>query len=348
VRTAFGECFDVPDGYLNTASIGIPPASVADALTDAVARWRTGGWHAADFDEPVAVARTAFAALVGVSADRVAIGGSVSALVGLVAASLPEGARVLVASGEFTSVTYPFAVQAARGVAMIEADLAELPHRADEADLVACSLVQSADGAVLDLPALRAGTDGTDTRVLLDVTQAAGWLPLSLDWADAVVAAGYKWLLSPRGAAWMAVSGRLAAELVPHAANWYAGEDRWSNVYDLPLRLAGDARRLDASPAWFSHLGAALALPWLAALDAEAVHAHCVGLANQLRAGLGLPPAASAITAVHRPGAAQRLAAAGVAASTRRGVARLAFHLYNTPEDVERALRALHSSSRFA
>jgi selenocysteine lyase/cysteine desulfurase len=345
VRSAFGHCFDVPDGYLNTASIGVPPVAVADAVVEAVRGWRGGARRAPDFDEPVAVARAAFARLVGVSADRVAISGSVSPLVGLVAANLPAGARVLVPRGEFTSVTFPFAVQAARGVVVTEVDLTQLPARAGEADLVACSVVQSADGALVDLDALRAHTADTHTRVLLDATQAVGWLPLSLGWADAVVAAGYKWLLCPRGAAWLAVSERLGDTLVPHAANWYAGEDRWASVYDLPPELAGDARRLDASPAWFSHVGAAVALPWLASLDAEAVRAHCVGLANQLRVGLGQRPSDSAITVVDRPGAAPRLAAAGVVASTRRGAARLACHLYNTQADVERALQALNRTA---
>lgn len=341
VRTAFGQCFDVPDGYLDTASIGIPPTSAADAVAEAVRGWRTGSARPVDFDEPVEVARAAFARLMGLRPERVALGGSVSALIGLVGASLAPGTRVAVARGEFTSVTFPFAAQAGRGVTVTEVELAELPARAAEADLVACSVVQSADGAPLDLAALRAHTAGTTTRVLLDVTQAAGWLPLSLGWADAVVAAGYKWLLCPRGAAWLGVSERLGGTLIPHAANWYAGEDRWASVYGLPPKLAADARRLDASPAWFSHVGAAVALPWLASLGIEVVRAHCVGLANWLRVGLDLPPGDSAIVALDHPDAARRLAEAGVSVSTRRGAARLAFHLYNTEVDVERALTAL-------
>lgn len=341
MRCAFGRRFDVPDGYLNTASIGLPPVAVADAVTEAVRRWGVGAGRAHDFDEPVAVARAAFARLVGVDPARVAIGPAVSALVGLVAVGLPDGARVLVAEGDFTSVTFPFAVHAGRGVEVTEAPLAEIPDRAGEADLVAVSVVQSADGAVLDLAALRAATEGARTRVLLDVTQAAGWLPLELAWADAVVGAGYKWLLCPRGVAWLAVSDRLRDELVPHNAGWYAGEDPWASTYGLPAELAADARRLDTSPAWLCHVGAAVALPWLAGLDLGEVRAHCVGLANQLRAGLGRPPGDSAIAVVTRADAMERLSDAGVVASSRRGAARLAFHLYNTEADVHRALQAL-------
>lgn len=341
MRPAFGQRFDVPDGYLNTASIGMPPVSVADAVERAVRQWRVGAARAHDFDEPVAVARAAFAELVGVRTDRVAIGSSVSALAGLVAANLADGARVVVARGEFTSVTFPFAAQAGRGVTVTEVELSEIPAMAADADLVAVSVVQSADGALLDLDALREEAARAGARVLLDVTQALGWLPLSVGWADAVVAAGYKWLLSPRGAAWMAVSEELRATLVPNNANWYAGETVWESTYGLPARLARDARRLDTSPAWLCHIGAAAALPWLASLDMERIRAHCVGLANQLRVGLGERPGASAIAVVDRPDAVERLTGAGVVVSARRGAARLAFHLYNTESDVRRALGAL-------
>jgi selenocysteine lyase/cysteine desulfurase len=341
MRWAFGQQFDAPDGYLNTASIGMPPVVVAEAVAEAVRGWRAGSGRAHDFDEPVAVARAAFARLIGVEVDRVAIGSSVSSLVGLVAANLPDGARVIVAKDEFTSVTFPFLAQRGRGVLVTEVDLAEVPARAADADLVAVSVVQSADGALLDLAALRAASADAGTRVLLDATQAVGWLPLELDWADAVVAAGYKWLLAPRGAAWLAVSPELQATLVPHAANWYAGEQPWASIYGLAAPLAGNARRLDTSPAWLSHVGAAVALPWLASLDSAQVWKHCLRLADQLRIGLGGAPGNSAIVSVRSPGAADRLASAGMVVSTRRGVARLAFHLYNTDADVHRALTAL-------
>jgi selenocysteine lyase/cysteine desulfurase len=338
VRTAFGQEFDVPDGYLNTASIGVPPVAVGEAVAAAVHDWRTGTARPPDFDAPVVRARAAFGELVGVGADRVVIGSAASALVGLVAASLPDGARVLVASGEFTSASWPFAAQAARGVVVTEAPLEELGERAAGHDLVAVSVVQSADGRVADLDALRA-VRASGTRVLLDATQSLGWFDADLGWADAVVASGYKWLLSPRGAAWMAV--RAGLQLVPHLAGWYAGEEPWSSVYGLPMRLAADARALDTSPAWYCHVGAAVALPWLAGLDRGAVHAHCTGLADTFRAGLGMEPAGSAVVAVRQPDAVQRLAAAGIVASARAGAARVSFHLSNTEADVTAALAAL-------
>jgi selenocysteine lyase/cysteine desulfurase len=336
MREAFGQQFDVPAGYLNTASIGVPPLAVVDAVQAAVARWRSGADQPDAFDDDVARAREGFARLVGVPMSSVALGASASQLVGLVAASVPDGAKVLVAEGEFTSTTFPFAAQAHRGVEVTEVPLEELVSSAGGHDLVAVSVVQSADGRIADLDGLRA----SGARVLLDVTQAAGWYPLRLDWADWVVGAAYKWQLSPRGAAWMACGPEALERTTAHAANWYAGENPWDSVYGLPLRSAADARRLDLSPTWCSHVGAAVALPWLASLDATEVRAHCVGLADALLDGLGLPPAGSAIVSLDVPDVA-RLAAAGVRSSVRAGRTRLAFHLYNTVEDVEQVLEAL-------
>ena len=126
---------------------------------------------------------------------------------------------------------------------------------------------------------------GTDTLTVIDITQALGWKSVDVGWADVTAAAVYKWLLAPRGTAWMSLSDRVSRIMTPHAANWYAGEDPWQTIYGLPLRLADSARRFDASPTWFSALGAGLTLPWLASLDGAAVEAHAVGLANRAAHG---------------------------------------------------------------
>ncbi|WP_156753782.1 aminotransferase class V-fold PLP-dependent enzyme [Actinokineospora pegani] len=332
MRAAFGEDFDVPPGYLNTASVGIPPARVADTVDTAVRRWRTGAATPPEFDAPVEVARAAWARLVGVDVGSVAIGAAVAHLVSQVAAGVPDGTRVLTARNEFTSLTFPFA---ARGLEVVEVDLDDLVDRAPDFDLVAVSVVQSADGRVVDLDGLHA----TGAMVLLDATQAAGWLPLRLDWADWVVCAGYKWLLCPRGAAWLAVHPRAVELTRPVAANWYAGEDRWRSLYGLPLRQAADARAFDLSPVWFAQAGAAESLTWLAGLDLAEVRAHCVGLADGLLERMGSAPRGSAIVSIDAP--TEPLTAAGIRCSSRAGRARLAFHLYNTVEDVEAVLGAL-------
>lgn len=340
-REAYGAEFVDAEGFLDTPTYGLPPRFVAEALRDGVQSWEQGQLEVSAFDEPIAASRTAYASLIGTDQRRVAMGSSVSSLIGLVAASIPNGSRVATFCGEFTSVTFPFAAQAARGVTVIELPRGRLEDAAGDFDVAAVSLVQSADGSVLDVDTLRRSIAEASTLTVIDATQALGWKNVELPWADVAVAASYKWLLGPRGVAWMSLSERMFETLVPHAANPYAGEDLWSSLYGLPLRLAGGARRFDASPAWFSVLGAGIALPWVASLDRAAVEAHTVGLANRLRAELRLAPAESAIVSIPVAHAADALQKAGVRASLRAGAARVGFHLYNTEEDLDRLLDAL-------
>jgi selenocysteine lyase/cysteine desulfurase len=343
-RTAFGAEFTGAEGFLNSPTYGLPPTFLVDALRDCISGWQAGTIDAQSFDEPVRRGRAGYAALAGVPGESVVMGGSVSALLGLVAAAIPDGSRLATLGGEFTSATFPFAAQAGRGVTVTELTADELVTSASGHDVVVASVVQSANGRVLDVDALRVAVAGTDTLVVLDVTQAMGWKQLELGWADVTAAAVYKWLMAPRGTAWMSLSDRISGLMTPHAANWYAGPEPWSTIYGLPLRLAETARRFDTSPAWFGVLGAGLTMPWLAGLDAAVVEAHCVGLANRLCEELELSQRDSAIVSL--PGtvvadATDKLRAAGIRASVRAGAVRVGFHVYNTDQDLERLLDAL-------
>jgi selenocysteine lyase/cysteine desulfurase len=334
--------FEADPGYLNTATVGVPPRVALDAVHAVLELWRRGRMSPPDLDEAVARSRQAWADLTGVDVAEVAIGSTVSELVGLVAAALPDGARVVVAEGDFTSVTFPFLAHADRGVVVEELPLEELACYDGAADLLAVSAVQSADGRQVDLPGVLAAARAAGARVLLDTTQSCGWLPLDVREVDHVVCAAYKWLLCPRGTAFLRVRPEVLAQVRPQSAGWYAGEHPWTSIYGTPLRLARDARRLDVSPAWFSWVGAAPALELLAGLDAAQVRAHDVGLADDFLRRTGHPPQGSAIVTVEAdPGVAARLAAADVRTAVRAGRVRLSFHLYNDEADVERAATAV-------
>ncbi|GLP77657.1 aminotransferase class V [Mycobacterium antarcticum] len=340
-RTAFGAEFLGAAGFLNSATYGLPPTFLLDGLNARIGEWQLGTMDVPLFDESVRRGRAAYAALVGVAVESVAMGGSVSALLGLVAAAVPDGAKVATLTGEFTSTTFPFAAQAGRGVTVTEMSSDELIASAADYDVVVASLVQSANGDLLGVESLRVAVTGADTITVIDVTQAVGWKALDLGWVDVSAAAVYKWLLAPRGTAWMSLSDRVSRLMTPHLANWYAGEEPWASIYGLPLRLADDGRRFDTSPAWFGAFGAGLTMPWLASLDGEAVEAHCLGLAARLRAEFELPAMDSAIVSLPFTDAAEKLRAAGIRASVRAGAVRVGFHLYNTDEDLQQLLDAL-------
>ncbi|WP_189114776.1 aminotransferase class V-fold PLP-dependent enzyme [Pilimelia terevasa] len=329
--------------YLNTASLGLPPRQAVDATSAAVRRWQAGDFRTADADAVVARARRRYADLVGVPADEVAVGANASVFAGLVAHAVPDGGEVLTAAGEFTSLLFPFLAQQGRGVRVREVPLHALPAAVGpRTDLVAVSAVQSADGQLVDLDALAAAAAAAGARVLLDTTQAVGWLPLGAGRFDYTVCAGYKWLLGPRGTCFFTVRPGAGAGLVPSAASWYAGADPATSLYGGPLRLAADARRFDVSPVWQSWIAQEASLELVAAVGLPRLHAHAVDLANRLRAACGLPDGDSPIVSLGQcPRLADRLARAGITASTRAGRLRLSFHLYNDVDDLARVGEAL-------
>jgi selenocysteine lyase/cysteine desulfurase len=336
--------FEPAGVYVNTASIGLPPRRAVEALDEAIATWRTGRAEAAGYDELVNRARRHFAGLVATTPERVSIGTQVSTFTALIASALPDGARVLAAEEDFTSVLFPFLAHAERGVHVQTVPLAGLVDAIRPGvDLVAVSAVQSADGRLVPggLEALASAAARHGCLTYVDATQAVGWLPFHAERFDFVSCAAYKWLLSPRGTAFGVVRSERLGMLRPLYAGWYAGDDPWTSIYGPPLRLAKDARRLDISPAWLAWAGTVPALELLAEVGIDAIQRHDCALANALRARLGLPPGDSAIVTVDAEGGLERLRAAGIKASVRAGAVRVSFHLHNTDADVNAVARAL-------
>ncbi|OII62358.1 class V aminotransferase [Streptomyces sp. CC53] len=340
-----GAEFASPHTYLNTAGCGLLPRRTVEAvkaLADQNAAGRPDGLgsHAS-----IEAARALFARLAGVGPDRVALGATVSAHVALIAASLPAGAEVLYPEGDFSSLISPFTVRGDLKTRSAPLDALADAVRPGTA-LVAFSAVQSADGRVADLAAVRQAAAAHGARTLLDATQSAGWLPLDAGAYDYTVTGAYKFLLCPRGAVFLTVTEEAQEPLVPLHAGWFAGEEPY-DCYGPVQRFAAGARRFDEGPVFHAYHGAEQSLTLLDEIGIDTVNAHATVLAARFRsglAGLGYEPVAgdSAIVAVPGLGARQpELAAAGILTAARDGNLRAAFHLYNGDADVERALAVL-------
>ncbi|WP_405936175.1 aminotransferase class V-fold PLP-dependent enzyme [Streptomyces sp. NBC_00726] len=332
--------------YLNTSTCGLLPRRTVDAVKT-LAEENAAGRRAGSGDfEAVDRARDGFARLVGVGADRVAVGGSVAAHVGLIAASLPPGAEVLAPEGEFSSVVSPFAVRGDLDMRYVPlAGLAEAVRPSTA--LVAFSSVQSADGRRAGLAEVRAAAAAHGARTLLDATQSAGWLPLDAGAYDYTVTGGFKYLLCPRGTSFLTVTEDAQADVTPVYAGWVAAEDRWGSTYGPVTKLASEARRYDEPPAFLAYHGAEHSLALLHEIGIDALHDHALALADRFRAGvtaLGHPTVPSDTVVVAVPGLGDRapeLQQAGVLVAGRAGNLRASFHLYNTEADVDRALDLL-------
>jgi len=333
-------------GYLNAATLGLPSIPVIEAVREAVTQWQLGKATATAYGDDVQAARAAYARLVSVPGEWVSVGSQTSVIAGLVASSLPDGAEVVCVEGDFTSMIFPFLVHADRGVTVRQVALSDVASSITERTaLVAFSLVQSACGSLCDGPAIASAARAVGAVSFCDITQAAGWLPVVSGDYDLTVCSAYKWLCQPRGTAYLTIRPELMERVRPIHAGWYAGEDVWGSCYGPSMHLAHDARRFDVSPAWLSWVGAVPALEVMGMVPTALIGGHNIALADDLRIRTGRPAVGRPVVSLTDPTGeiAARLAERGAIVSSRAGLVRIAFHIWNTPGDVDLVAEVLNS-----
>lgn len=343
LNTAIHHHFQSERTYLDSATMGLCPATAASEMKASIDAIVAGTCNAIAFDDNIERSRVAFSSITGSPKDWVSIVPMVSIATAVLSSHLTPGQRVLIAEEDFTSVLFPLLQAQQRGVDVRVVPLEQLLDAIDSSiDWVAVSAVQSKDGRVLDLDALASTCNQHGVKSYVDLTQAAGWLEINVKRFDITACGGYKWLLCPRGAGFMTVKPELWEDIPPVAPGWYAGELPWESIYGGPLRLASNARRYDISPAWLCWVGAAEALELIAAVGVTSIEQHNTTLAAHFCDGLGLPNPGSAIASVQlseqQVQAAKR---AGVVFSERGGSSRFSFHLYNKIDEVDLCLEAL-------
>lgn len=241
--------FTPKNTFLNTAANALLPARTVTALGDAV-RLRAEGGPLDPLYDDVEASRAAYARLAGVPVERVAVGAGVTLYTALIAASLQPGAEVLTVENDFASVLNPFHVRGDLKVRAVPLERLAESVGPDTA-LVAVSAVQSADGRIADLPALREAARAHGARTYVDLSQAIGWLPVDAGAFDYSVAIVYKWLLGPHGGAFLAVPEDFG-DLVPVQASWAAGRNPGPAATgpspNSPTPPAGSTRAPPSSP----------------------------------------------------------------------------------------------------
>jgi selenocysteine lyase/cysteine desulfurase len=334
--------------YLDTATYGLPPEPTIRAMRDAEDAWQAGTGVWVEWDREAERARTAFGRLIGAASSRVALMPSVSVGVGLVAADLKPGDRVVVPALEFRSVLYPLLVARERGVEIVEVDNVDRLVEAitPGTKLVALSLVQMQTGRVLPIREIVERAEAVGAQVLLDATHGVPFVRLDdvIDRIDYVAVAAYKHLLCPRGVAFLVVRDDHVGRLPPIFANWRASDDPYMSFFGRPFALADGAARYDVSFGWITWLGAAESLELLVEWQASGALEEPVALARSLADRLGVewgggslvcPPIddaerVRAVLAEHR-----------IKAAFRGSAVRLSTHVYNDEADIERAAAAI-------
>jgi selenocysteine lyase/cysteine desulfurase len=190
--------------------------------------------------------------------------------------------------------------------------------------------------------------------VMIDDYQDCGTRPVDvkdLD-ADIYVAGTLKYLLGPPGLAMMYVRPELTQTLAPTVSGWFAQTNPFA--FDVKkLELSPTARRFEAGTPTIPNLYAAKqGIQLLQSIGLAEVAAHIAGLAAALVSGaremgieLKTPIDSVGPLVVLRSKDADalvaKLAARDIVVSSRYDGLRIAFHVYNTTDDVEAVLRVL-------
>jgi selenocysteine lyase/cysteine desulfurase len=354
--------------YVNSCSQGALSDAVRGAYEEYLAGMEAEGslWETwVDRQERV---RGDLATLLGAAPAEVAVTTSASAALSAVASGLDFTSgrdRVVTTDLEFPTVGQIWHAQERRG-AQVEHVRSEADHtlslqRFDEAvddrtAVVSLTHVCYRNGARTDLEPIIALARERGAYVLVDAYQSAGALPLdvaTLD-ADFVVGGVLKYLLGSPGVGFLYARAGRTDGVVPTATGWFAARDVFAmdaSAFDP----APDARRFEAgTPAVPSLYAAAAGIELMLEIGVERTAAHVETLLQALREGVeGLGGTVVTPEAAHGPmlavastDDAAHVAALGrerVVTSNRDGNVRISPHCYNTAEDVDAVLAALHA-----
>lgn len=338
-----------PAGYLDTASIGLVPAAVGTAVTDAYEALGMGTRGGARWRPVVQQAHELYAAEFGVTRDEVAFMASTGEAMNAIAHAVhwAQDDEVLVLDDEFPTVVLPWTGLDDFGVRVVRVDPlpgddrlgALLAGIGPRTRVVAVSHVSSFTGTRVDLAALGAACAEAGALLVCDGAQAAGCIAVDLDAVDFYIATGYKWLLGGFGVAVLVAKQAALERLHP--------------------RLLGHGNDPPSPRLTYGHLN----IPGVFALHAAAkvrqaigvdrIHQRVAELAALVHAGVtdlgftvagraGSTAAIVSLADVPSPeAAAQLLAEAGVAAAVRGGYLRISPHVYSSESDITLLLDAL-------
>jgi cysteine desulfurase / selenocysteine lyase len=265
------------------------------------------------------------------------------------------GDAVVVDPDEYLSVVAPIALKHRAELRFVRMSDPEAVARAcdERVRMIAVSHVSYLTGTRYDLAALRTQADAVGAMLVVDHTQAAGYLPIEASLADFAFSATYKWLLGITGTAIAYWNRARQPGWAPATAGWFNVSSMARPDYAAGLTLRADALRFTRGNP--SHAGLyvlASALDYLG--QHRGIDAHVQRLTTALHAGLheaGIasttppdPARHGASVCIAHPEAGrlcQALAARGVWAWNGRGRIRFSFHGYNDEADVARILAAL-------
>ena len=287
--------------YLNQASLGLiggPAVSAMHTFLDETARYgnlKMSDSEEKDFLNPL---RSRISRLVGAPEKNIAIVSSASEILSQLPSLLaPDtGSQIILVSTDFPAITRPWIASSTRNnleLCFVDEKgnynlTDEIIKKISERTAVVCvSHVQFSSGTRLNIPKLRAATNTFGARLIIDITQSAGAVPLVLtNWcADIVVCSGYKWLGGHGGIAFGVFSDELL-EKEPSWIGWFGGENPF-NMDAKQLLLSKTAVKYTQSTlSYISVVGLNAALDELLKIGVDTISKHAANLAGVLILGL--------------------------------------------------------------
>lgn len=367
--------FTIPDdvAYFNCAYTS-PLLKQAEALGKNSVAQKTAPWELSTdfFFSYLNENRSLFATLVGAAPEHVAIIPSVSYGVALAARNLPveEGQTIVVLQDQFPSNIYSWQRLARKRGARI----VTVPRPADgnwtpavldaitpQTAIAALPNCHWTDGTLIDLKAAGEKCRACDAALVVDGAQSLGALPFSVSeiQPDFLISTAHKWLLGPYNYGFCYVSAKWH-QGHPLEENWLnrEGSEDFARLVQYRDRYQDGAKRFDAGEASNFILapiaGAALKqiLAWDVSNIAATLRAKTDAIATRA-AAMGLEVAPAAHRAPHMLGLRHpngfpadlpaKLAQAKIYASARGDSIRIAPHVYNTDEEVERLFQVLQT-----
>jgi kynureninase len=224
--------------YLVSHSLGAMPRRTASTLQEYADTWNHRGvraWHEGWWE----IGRTSgdlLAPILGVQPGTISMHQNVTVAMGVIASCHRyDGPRrkIVLTDLEFPSNMYLFEGFRRYGAEIVyvksddtvRTDLGRLLDAIDERTaLVPLSLVLFRSSYIQDARAVIEKAHRVGARVILDVYQAAGTVPMNLDalGADFAVGGSVKWLCGGPGAGYLYVRPDLARELEPGLIGWAA------------------------------------------------------------------------------------------------------------------------------
>jgi selenocysteine lyase/cysteine desulfurase len=343
--------------YLNSCSQGALSDAVQAGFADYIASWHEQGSPWELWVEQYEAARTAFARFINASPDEVAIVTSASAGINSIASALNfrERKKVVMGEFEFPTMGHIWLAQRVRSaeVQFVTAEGDSIPAARYEKAIdrntliVPLTHVCFKNGYRSEVSAITQMAHRSGALVMLDDYQDCGTRPVDVKAMDLdfFVTGTLKYLLGPPGMAFMYVRKDLIASLVPTLTGWFAQTNPFA--FDPQhIDLSPTARRFESGSPSVPNVYAALpGFQLLQQVGMENVAGHIKRLTQSLLScarDLGIrakTPADSAgplVVLQSRDSAllVQKLAENDIVASNRHDGLRIAFHVYNTMEDV--------------